>query len=111
MRKQGVILLVVVAVLLGALSFIFSDAWLERNLESYGSSAVGAKVEFDRVHFSLFDLTIRWDRLQVADPNATMTNLFETAECELNLDPEPLLSKKFLMEKLAVQGLRFGTPR
>ncbi len=80
-------------------------------MENYGSVFVGAKVEFEDVYFSLTDLTMRWNRLQVTDPKNTMTNLFETSECNLDIDPIPLLSKKINVETITVKGLKFNTPR
>lgn len=93
------------------LSLIFTDRWLENRMEKTGSAIVGAKVEFEGVHFSVFGLQMRWDRLQVTDPKNTMSNLIETAGCDFNLDLVPLLSKKYIIENFELQGLRFNTPR
>ncbi|RMI15446.1 MAG: TIGR03545 family protein [Calditrichaeota bacterium] len=110
-RWKGVIALLVLAGLVFGLSLIFTDRWLENRLEELGSAAVGAKVEFEGVDFSLLDLRLRWKRLQVTDPHQTMRNLFETGGCELDLALEPLFSQKYLIEAAQVQGLRFHTPR
>lgn len=111
MRWKGIIFLAVVAAIFIILSFIFTDRWLENQLEDYGSAAVGANVEFDGVYFSVFGLQMSWERLQVTDPKNTMTNLFETARCDFDLDLIPLLSKKYIIEDFQLQGLRFHTPR
>jgi uncharacterized protein (TIGR03545 family) len=111
LRKKGIIFLVVLIAVIFILSLIFTDWWLERQMENVGSAIVGAKVEFDNVDFSLLGLRIRWDRLQVTDPQHTMTNLFETGKCDFDLATAPLFSKKFNVENFEVQGLRFGTPR
>jgi len=110
-RWKGIIFLLVLAGIIVALSFIFTDRWLEGQMESYGSDLVGAKVEFEGVHFSILGLQMRWNRLQVTDPANTMTNLFETAGCDFDIDPLPLLSKKINVENFALTGLRFNTPR
>lgn len=110
-RWKGIIFLLVLAGIIVALSFIFTDRWLEGQMESYGSDLVGAKVEFEGVHFSILGLQMRWKRLQVTDPDNTMTNLFETAGCDFDIDPLPLLSKKINVENFALTGLRFNTPR
>lgn len=110
-RWKGIIFLLVLAGIIIALSFIFTDFWLERQMESYGSELVGAKVEFEGVHLSLLELRMRWNRLQVTDPANTMTNLFETADCDFDIDLLPLLSKKINIENFALTGLRFNTPR
>lgn len=110
-RWKGIIFLLALAGIIVALSFIFTDRWLEGQMEAYGSDMVGAKVEFDGVHLSLTGLQMRWKRLQVTDPANTMTNLFETAGCDFDIDLLPLLSKKINIENFALTGLRFNTPR
>lgn len=111
MRKKGIIFLVALIAVIFILSLIFTDWWLENQLEDVGSAIVGAKVEFDNVDFSLLGLHMRWDRLQVTDPQHTMTNMFETGKCDFDLGVIPLFSKKFNVENFEMQGLRFGTPR
>jgi uncharacterized protein (TIGR03545 family) len=111
LRKKGLIFLGVLIVVILILSLIFTDWWVENKLEKYGSAIVGAKVEFDDFHFSITGLNVRWSRLQVTDPQHTMTNLFETEKCDFDLAVAPLFSKKFNVENFEMQGLRFGTPR
>ncbi len=111
MRKKGVISLVIFIALIVALTFIFTDSWLEHTMESAGSSIVGAKVEFDGVDFSLLHLRMRWQRLQVTDPKDTWKNLFETGKTEFALELEPLLTKKIIIDNLQLEGLRFSTKR
>ncbi len=111
MRKSGIITLLVIAAIIVALSFIFTDKWLEGKMESLGSSVVGAKVEFDGVDFSFLNLRMHWNRLQVTDPNDTWTNLFETGQCDFDLELVPLFSRKVIVENLQMNGLRFSTKR
>ncbi len=111
MRKKGIIFLLVIFAIFVVLYFIFTDRWLEHQMESVGSGIVGAKVEFDGVDFSFLDLHLRWNRLQVTDPNDTWHNLFETGFTDFNLDLEPLLAKKFVIEDLTVDSLKFNTKR
>lgn len=111
LRIKGIIFLGVLIGIFILLSFVFTDRWLENQMEDYGSLVVGAKVEVDGLYFSTTDLILRWNRLQVTDPRNTMTNLFETTECDLDIDPFPLLSKKLNIENITVKGLKFNTPR
>lgn len=110
-RWKGIIFLLVLAGIFIALSFIFTNRWLEGQMEAYGSDLMGAKVEFDGVHFYPLKMQMHWNRLQVTDPANTMTNLFETAGCDFDLDLLPLLSKKINVANFALTGLRFNTPR
>lgn len=111
MRKKGIIFLAALIAIIFILSLIFTDWWVENQLEKYGSAIVGAKVEIDDFSFSIIGLNVNWNRLQVTDPQNTMTNLFETDKCEFDMALEPLFSKKFIIENFELQGLRFGTPR
>lgn len=111
MRKKGIIFLAALIAIIIILSLIFTDWWVENQLEKYGSAIVGAKVEFDDFGFSILGLSAGWNRLQVTDPQNTMTNLFETDTCEFDMALEPLFSKKYIIENFQLQGLRFGTPR
>lgn len=111
MRKSGLIILVIVAAIFSLWVFVFSDRWLEKRLESLWSSIVGAKVELDRFDFSLFDMHIKWERLQVTDPEDTWRNLFETGYCALNIASAPLFQKKFIIEEVTLLDLRLNTPR
>ncbi len=110
-RWKGVIFLVVLALIVLVLSLIFTDRWLENQLEKAGSSVVGARVEIDGLDFSLFGSHLKWQRLQVTDPKHTMRNLFETGVCELNFEFWPLLSKKIIVENFQISDLKTNTPR
>jgi uncharacterized protein (TIGR03545 family) len=94
-----------------AVMLLLTDRWLEWQMEDFGSALVGAKVEFDGVDFSLLKLRMKWERLQVTDPNNTWRNLFESGIAEFDLDLVPLFSKKIIIEKLQLEGLRFNTER
>jgi uncharacterized protein (TIGR03545 family) len=110
-RWKGIIFLAVLAGIFFLLTIFFTDAWLERQLETLGTNAVGAKVEIDGFDFSFSGLHIRWERLQVANPKKTMKNIMETGRCEFNMEFWPLLSKKVIIENVQVSNLRSDTDR
>ncbi len=111
MRKSGIILLVVVAGIFTAAWLVFTDAFLEKRMESLGGRINGARVDFEGVNFSLIGLRMHWNGLQVADPDNTWKNMFETGSCTFDIALEPLLKKKFIIENLEVQGIRLNTDR
>ena len=111
MRTKGIIFLLVLFGLFLLLFLLLSDRWLERRMESAGSALIGAKVEFDGVDFSFIKLHMKWDSLRVTNPENTWKNIIETQKAEFDLDLLPLFSKKYIIENLEVQGIRFNTAR
>jgi len=110
-RWKGILLLIALFGLFIILSIIFTDIWLESELESLGNSIVSAKVEIDNLDLSFTDLSISWDRLQVTNPKSTMKNMLETGNCEFDMEFLPLLSKKVIIESFAITGVRTNTDR
>lgn len=110
-RWKGVLVILLVIVMGILLSLLLTDRWLERRLEANFSALIGAKVEFDGVHYSLRKMELQWQRLQVTNPDNTMQNMLETANCKLDLAVEPLLFRKVMIEEMTIEGLRFNTPR
>ena len=111
MRTKGIIFLLVLFGLFLLIFFLLSDRWLERRMEFAGSALIGAKVEFDGVDFSFLNLHLKWDSLRVTNPDNTWKNIFETQKAEFDLDFLPLFSKKYIIENLQLEGLRFNTVR
>lgn len=111
MRWKGVIFILIVLGAIIALSLIFTDIWLEHQLEKVGSSIVGARVEFEDVDFSFIGLHMRWDSLQVTNPKQTMKNILTTGPTEFNMELQPLLRKKVIIENVQMTHVTSGTDR
>jgi uncharacterized protein (TIGR03545 family) len=110
-RWKGIIFLIVLFSCIIVLGLLFSNIWLENKIEETGTSLNGAKVDIDGLEFSLTDLFIRWDRLQITDPKSTMSNRIETGKCEFDLEFLPLLSNKFIIEAFTITDIRTNTKR
>ncbi len=98
--------------LIGAILWVlFADRIARISAEKIGTSIVGAKVEIEHLHIDLAngDVTVRG--LTVASPHEALKNLFQVDELTADLDVLPLLEKKVVIDRLAANGLRFGTPR
>ena len=111
MRPKGLVGLGVLLLLWVIIAYFFSDQLVERGLERTGTSMVGAKVEVDNLHFSLIDLAISLDRLQVTNPNDTWKNLFETGRMAFDMEPPPISRKKIVINDITVADIRIGTKR
>ena len=111
MRWKGFIFLVVVIAIFVILSIFFIDGWIESGLEAAGEAVVGAKVEIDNLNFSLLSLSIEWDRMQVTDPDQTMTNVIETGRTAFKMNAPALFRKRYVIEEMTLANVRSGTPR
>lgn len=111
MRKSGLITLLVILAIFIALGFIFTDRWLESELEDLGTGMVGAKVEIDNLDFSFIGPHLSWQRLQVTNPRNTMTNMIETGFTEFKMEFWPLLRGKVIIENVQMDSIRSGTVR
>jgi uncharacterized protein (TIGR03545 family) len=111
MRKSGLALVAGLAALILAVHFLVTDRLLERRLEKAAGRLVGARVELEGFHLSLLRLRVHWEGLQVADPDDPMLNLVQTGLCVFDLDLEPLLEKKFIVEDFQARDVQTGTRR
>jgi uncharacterized protein (TIGR03545 family) len=111
LRKSGIIFLAVVAVIAAGIHFLLTDRLVEKRLETAASRLNGALVELDGFDLALLDLRVRWTRLQVADPDDPMKNLFESGPADFNVDLAPLFRKKIIIENVRMQNMRAGTDR
>ena len=94
-----------------ALWVLFADRIARASAEKIGTAIVGAKVEIQALHIDLTngDVTVRG--LTVASPHEALKNVLQADELVADIDVLPLLEKKVVIDKLAANGLRFGTPR
>lgn len=90
---------------------LFADRVARRGLEAAGTALVGGRVEIRRLHVDLVNGNVAISGLTVASPHEPFQNLFEADELVADLDLLPLLEKKVVIDRLAANGLRFGTPR
>ncbi|HEX3048638.1 MAG TPA: TIGR03545 family protein [Bacillota bacterium] len=111
MRRQAIYIFIPFLLLLGLCYYFLIDRALERGIEGSLEMIVGAKVEVDKLHFSITTPSITIRRLQVANPRNPFRNLIETGEMQFKLAWEPLFSGKFVIEKIILSELMMDTPR
>ncbi|MCP9291677.1 TIGR03545 family protein [Gracilimonas sediminicola] len=112
MRIGGIITVLVLAGIGFAATYFITDEWVEGQIEYQGSILNEAKVELDGFDFSLWDLHIKWSRLQVANSNNTMQNTFETGETEFSMEFWPLiLRNKVIVDDVRLTGFQMDTER
>jgi uncharacterized protein (TIGR03545 family) len=111
MRKRFLYAVLIPLLVIGVVLYFFLDSWVEAGLEYAGEQAVGAKVEIDHLHVTLFPIGMNWARLQVTDPGDGWKNLFETRTVRFAMDAGQLIRGKILIETMEVNDLILGTRR
>ena len=102
------LVLVVIGVILW---FLFADTIARHETQKVGTQALGAKVEINDLHLDLRNGKVMIRGLTVASPHEALRNLLQADELVADLDVVPLTEKKIIINRLAANGLRFGTPR
>ena len=108
-RPPGIVVFGVFVLLTGVLWWLFADSLVRRGVEATGASVVGAKVDVAVADVRPLEGSVSLRGLQVANPDAPMTNLLEADEITVDLMLEPLLRKKIVVQNLVVTGVRFNT--
>ena len=103
--------LLVLFVIMVILWFIFADTIARRQTQKVGTQLLGAKVEINDLHLDLPHGKVMMRGLTIASPHEALRNLLQADELVADLDVVPLTEKKFIINRVAANGLRFGTPR
>jgi uncharacterized protein (TIGR03545 family) len=111
MRKKFLLIVLVPLIILSLVIYIFIDSWITSGLEYAGEKAVGAKVEIEGLHLHLFPLGIEWAKMQVANPNDTWKNLFQTGKVSFLIDTGQLLRGKYIINIVGLKDFIVGTKR
>ena len=97
--------------IVGVLWILFADTIARHATQKVGTQVIGAKVEITDLHLDLSHGKVMIRGLTVASPHEAFRNLLQADELVADLDVVPLTEKKLIINRLAANGLRFGTPR
>ena len=103
--------LLILLVIAGVLWWVFADTIARRESQKVGTQLVGAKVEIQRLHLDLAHGKVLIQGLTIASPHEALRNLLQADELVADVDLVPLTEKKLIINRVAANGLRFGTPR
>jgi uncharacterized protein (TIGR03545 family) len=98
-------------VLLSLLLWLFAEPIARQTTEEASTELLGTEVDVGRLDLLPRQASVDLGALQVADPFEPRRNLLEADRIVLKLNPEALTEKKLVVERLALQGMRFGTAR
>src|SRR5436309_2017721 len=87
------------------------DTIARRETQKVGTQMLGAKVEIQDLHLDLAHGKVLIRGLTVASPHEALRNLLQADELVADVDVVPLTEKKLIINRIAANGLRFGTPR
>jgi uncharacterized protein (TIGR03545 family) len=110
-RWQGIIPLVVVSVLVALGWTLLSDRIARATLSEAGTKALGAQLDIAELNIRTFSTSLEIKGIALADPFDPNRNLFEVGQLLVELEPRPLLQKKFVIKRLNVANVRTGTRR
>src|SRR5436190_3159820 len=103
--------LLVLLVIAAVLWWLFADTIARHQSQQVGTQVLGAKVEIADMHLDLPHGQVRIRGLTLASPHEAFRNLLQADELVADVEVVPLTEKKVIINRLAANGLRFGTPR
>jgi uncharacterized protein (TIGR03545 family) len=111
MRWKFVIPVVILTILIVGFNILFLDAFIRKAIISAGEMAFGAKVDVASVKTKFSNMSVAIAGITVANRQEPMKNMFEAGSVSFSMRPLPLLSKKLIIEEMAVDGIAWGTAR
>ncbi len=110
-RKQAIIVILVVAVLAGAIFWFVKDGMFGRAVEYTLESMFGAKAEVSGLKLDLMDTSARFKGVRIADAEDPWFNLVDVGPAEFSVLGMQLFAKKLVIDKVTVDQLAFHTKR
>lgn len=110
-RWSGLIGFVVVSVSIVCFWLFAAGPLTKLAIESFGSDALGAKVDVDNVAFGFNPMTITVSGVQLTDKDKPMENVVSFDRAVANIEPFPLLLGKAIIPQLSLEDVATGTPR
>jgi uncharacterized protein (TIGR03545 family) len=111
MRWKYFIPTIVITAAIIIFNLLFLDMLLKMALVSGGEAVFKARVEVGSLKTKFSNLSINITELKIASSSDPWKNMFEVGRVNFGLKPVPLLSKKFIIENLSVEGVKWGTKR
>lgn len=110
-RWQGVVPIMLAAVLAYVGWLMFGERTIRDTLAEAGTKALGAQLDIETLRIHTRPTSIDLNGVALADPFDRLRNLFEIASIRVELEPRPLLEKKIVVRRLSIADVRTGTQR
>ncbi|MDR3111985.1 MAG: hypothetical protein LBU55_02295 [Elusimicrobiota bacterium] len=106
--------IVTIFAILVAVLYLFSidfNSYAKNQIVNYLENLFGAKIEVASANVSLKNMFVEIKNLKIGDRKNKFLNLAGIDDISFKLKFKPLLSKKFVIDKLYVSGIKFHTLR
>ncbi|MGH7719002.1 MAG: hypothetical protein ACREON_09200, partial [Gemmatimonadaceae bacterium] len=110
-RWRGIIPLALLLLLIAIGYLLFADRFAEQTAEEVATELLGTQVDLASLRIREAETTVELRGLEIADPFDRMRNLLEASGISVELEPLPLLEKKYVVRRLSIRGVRTGTRR
>ena len=110
-RWQGIIPIVLLLTILSLGWVLFGERAIRASVVEAGTKALGAQLDIADLDIRALATTVEVTGIALADPFDVNKNLFEVGRLLVELEPKPLLQKKFVVKQLTIADVRTGTRR
>jgi len=97
--------------IIAVLVVIFAEPVARDTTEEASTELLGTQVDVAKLDLRPRQSSVDLRGLQIADPFSLKRNLLEADQIRLKLNPQALAEKKLVIERLSLNGMRFGTAR
>ncbi len=111
LRKSGILVCGVFALLLVGFEVLFLDRLVRSGLIGGLEAAVGAEVNIENVDFSLLQGRMKIEGLQVTDPDKPTHNMIQAKTLNCDISIVAVLTKRFVIDELVISGMRTDAKR
>lgn len=98
-------------VAIGVIVTLFKNVIVKKALTSSMEGIFNAKCDIDNVDFEIFGASLKIDRIQQANKDKPMSNIFEIGKINMDYNLTELLRGKFVVEEIAVTDVALDTER
>lgn len=110
-RWEALLPFALVVGLTWAYFFFFFDSHLRHGLEFGGYQMLGAEVNVREVKTSFWNANLSIKGIQCTDPEQPHQNMIEIGDIRFGMLWDALLRAKVVVNEMAVEGIKIGTPR
>ena len=101
--------LLLVLALMAILVWLFAEPVAKDTTEEVSTELLGTQVDVGKLDILAKEAAVDLQTLEIADPFDVHKNLVQADQIRIKLNPAALAEKKFVVERFAMNGIRFGT--